>query len=84
MTDEEAKAYDEGYRQAQLMMMQRCMAEVAPKQDLTVARLVLEREQAIQALRSLCREFGDNDWKIDSPLGEIIERHLGNHLRKQE
>lgn len=44
------------------------------------ARWVIEREHAVAALRSLCSEFGDNDWPNDLHLGDIINKHLGDHL----
>jgi hypothetical protein len=41
----------------------------------------LERADTVAALRSLCEEFGDNDWPDDLHLGDVIEKHLGRHLR---
>lgn len=39
-----------------------------------------ERQEAIVILRSLCEEFGDNDWGDDLHLADIIDKHLRRHL----
>jgi len=44
--------------------------------------LVVEREAAIAALRSVCEDYGDNDWKDNLHLADIIEKHLERHLGK--
>lgn len=41
---------------------------------------LLEREEAIAALRRVCGEVGDNDWDQDLHLADIIEKHLGKHV----
>lgn len=48
-----------------------------------LAGLVAERERALQVLRELCAQFGDNDWTDDLRLADIMEKHLGNHLWAQ-
>ena len=45
-----------------------------------VLRLEIERQEAIQALREVCDEHGDNDWSDDLHLRDIIEKHLAPHL----
>lgn len=51
---------------------------IVPKQkDKWVDR---ERATTIAALRSLCAEFGDNDWPDDLHLADVVEKHLGKHL----
>jgi hypothetical protein len=53
-------------------------AKAPPKEpDSWVER---EREMTIVALRSLCAEFGDNDWPDDLHLADVVEKHLGKHL----
>jgi predicted secreted protein len=42
---------------------------------------LVEREEAVQRLRDLCREFGDLDWTEHMHLADVIDKHLGNHLR---
>jgi hypothetical protein len=46
----------------------------------TVESLLAEREAAIEALRSVCEDFGDNDWQPDLHLADIIEKHLARVL----
>lgn len=40
------------------------------------ARLIAEREDAIAALRSMCEDYGDNEWAETLSLADIIEKHL--------
>ncbi len=40
------------------------------------ASLIIEREEAIASLRSLCSEIGDNLWNEDLHLADIISRHI--------
>jgi len=44
------------------------------------ARWVMERMPAVSQLRSLCEDFGDNDWPDNLHLADVIEKHLGRHL----
>jgi predicted secreted protein len=46
--------------------------------------LVLEREAAVQALREMCRDFGDNDWPEDLHLADILDKHLAKHLHARK
>lgn len=48
------------------------------------ARLESEREAAIAVLRSLCEDFGDNDWEPNLYLADIIDKHLGKHLHASD
>jgi predicted secreted protein len=50
------------------------------KLEKKVSQLIIEREEAINTLRDLCREHGDNDWSDDLHLADIIDKHLGRHL----
>ena len=45
-----------------------------------VGRLMLERREAVAALRTICADYGDNDWPGDLHLADVIEKHLGRHL----
>lgn len=47
------------------------------------AQWIIEREAAVASLRSLCAEFGDNDWPNSLHLQDVLEKHLGAHLRAQ-
>jgi hypothetical protein len=44
---------------------------------------VAEREDIINQLRSICGDFGDNDWEEDLHLGDVIEKHLAHYLYDQ-
>jgi hypothetical protein len=44
--------------------------------DLLRVRLQSERADAVKALRSICRAYGDNDWADTVPLGDVIRNHL--------
>ena len=41
-----------------------------------------ERQAAVNQLRVLCDEYGDNDWPDDLHLGDVIEKHLGRPLNE--
>lgn len=81
MTDTEEQAYVQGSKQAWLMMLQECLEHLG-ETERDKYGWVLERQSAIQQLRSLCREFGDNEWDEELHLADIIDKHLGDHLRK--
>lgn len=44
------------------------------------ARLVLEREETVAALRRVCTVHGDTAWDPGLHLGDVIEKHLEKHL----
>ena len=52
----------------------------APENLMTIARLAMEREETISALRSVCEEHGDNEWSEDLHLADVVNKHLGNYL----
>ena len=76
------QSYIQGSRRAWLHMLTMCLYHLAGVNHplKTRARLVAEREEAIQALRSICEECGDNDWDEGLHLADIIDKHLGKHL----
>jgi hypothetical protein len=79
MNEKEELAYGVGARSAWTRMLQTALKELghdAPDS----ASLLIEREEAVAALRSLCADFGDNDWPDDLHLADVIEKHLGKHL----
>jgi hypothetical protein len=43
-----------------------------------------ERKWAIVALRSLCGQFGDNDWSDDLHLADVIDKHLARRLWSEQ
>jgi hypothetical protein len=72
--------YAAGHRDAWIGILRTAMRELghdAPE----VARLVLERSEAVQQLRILCGRLervhkGDNDWPDDLYLPDVIAKHL--------
>lgn len=80
------KSYDQGSRMAWWIILNNCLRNLKfdcnkedPKYQL--AFLVKEREGALSALRSLCGDFGDNEWDAKLDMADIINKHLGNYLR---
>lgn len=79
MTESEETAYMQGGRTVRINLLWQLLKELGkPEQDAHGWRI--EREQAIQSLRSLCATQGDNDWPDDLSLQDIIEKHLADHL----
>lgn len=54
--------------------------DAAPENLMTIARLTMEREDAISALRSACDDFGDNEWDENLYISDVINKHLVNYL----
>jgi len=84
MTEKEEKAYEEGNRQAWISMLQSCLQNLHGLKNLDTVKIIQERQQAIQILRSLCEEFGDNNWDDDLHLSDIIDKHLGKYLHSSK
>lgn len=70
--------YSEIEKDIKVSMMRALLTECFGITDPTVdtARLISERQAAIQALRELCEDHGDNDWPDDLHLADIINKHL--------
>lgn len=69
-----------GQRAALLNQMRNSLREMGYNEEFTKERMIMEREDAINALRSICMEHGDNDWNEDLHMADIINKHLGNYL----
>lgn len=73
--------YKVGWRRAWLIMLRQCLRELGhDDSDAEKARWVVEREETVLMLRSVCERHGDNDWPDDLHLTDVIEKHLGRHL----
>ena len=83
MTETEEQAYVQGSQQAWLTMLHECLRHLG-ETERNAHGWMLERQEALQQLRSLCREFGDNEWPDDLYLPDIIDKHLGDHLRAKK
>ena len=82
MNEQEEQAYCDGQRSAWSGLLGECLKQLGYHDDPDALKLrwIMEREAAIVQLRMVCRDHGDNDWKPDLHLGDIIEKHLANHL----
>ena len=85
MVDEQETAeqrdvdYMVGRNQAYRRMLGVILGELG-EEERKLPAMVAERVEAVNALRALCRDFGDNDWLENLHLADIIEKHLAKHL----
>jgi hypothetical protein len=85
MTQSEETAYTEGSRMVWLQMLRRCLKELGYEDPEAKASLfAVEREETLQQLRTICRDFGDNDWPENLHLGDVIDKHLSRHLHARK
>lgn len=85
MTESEEEKFELGSRKAYESMLNVCIRALGyTNEKYTVERLLLEREQIINALRNVCGNFGDNDWTEDLFVPDIIEKHLHDNLFDNE
>ena len=82
MTPDEAdRHYSHGSDRAWLQMLAVCLKALGYENtEAARARWILERADAVLMLRSVCSEFGDNDWPSDLHLSDVIEKHLWRAL----
>ncbi len=73
--------YIRGQRQAWSTLLATAMRELGMT-GCTLESLVLEREATVAALRSVCEEYGDNDWEDELHLADVIEKHLARPLHE--
>jgi hypothetical protein len=80
MNNAEEQAYIEGSRAVWLELLRLCHQNLG-QNGRSEDDWFIERTETVASLRSLCREFGDNEWDDGLNLAEIIDNHLGGHLR---
>ena len=75
-------SYIQGRRSVYLELMRIALAGLSYPDDTEPhnAAWIMERESAINTLRQVCEEFGDNDWSSALHLSDIIDKHLARHL----
>lgn len=82
-------AYQRGRRSAFMRVLGDIASEFGWAEDLLsseekltleLARRTSERAEAIDALRDVCGEVGDNDWDEKLHLADIIEKHLARYI----
>ena len=74
--------YIRGSKSAYRSLLLLCIRELSPEIDdnIIIARLLAERDEAIGILRDVCKEHGDNKWEDNLYLPDIIEKHLSRYL----
>jgi hypothetical protein len=74
-------AYIQGSRMAWLQMFSLCLRELGyDSAEANPHRWIKEREEALQVLRRICAEYGDNEWDEELHLADILDKHLECHL----
>ena len=72
-------SYTMGSKVAWLIMLRECLENLGiDDPEVGKARWVIERQEAVLALREICAEFGDNDWLDDLHLADVINKHLAD------
>ncbi len=92
MSDGEKRERDwiEGHRAAWRSLLGRALRELrgdgvaVEDPELRAAALLAEREDVRVALRRVCETYGDNDWKDDLHLGDVVSKHLECYLEPDE
>lgn len=81
MTPNEERAYEDGRRAALVTQLYAVLYALGVDDpDAARVRWLQEREATVAALRSLCRDCGDNDWPDNLYLPDVIDKHLANYL----
>lgn len=81
------KSYEMGLCTARRMMLLHLLRSMDIKTDMTslelrVTQLEIERDEAISVMREICHNHGDNDWKDNLHLADILNKHLRNQLEE--
>jgi hypothetical protein len=71
--------FERGHRSAWKKLLDLALRELGYDVKAQV-RAVQEREDTVRLLRTICRDFGDNEWADDLYLRDIVEKHLWRHL----
>ena len=79
----EKDSYEQGARMAWTRMLQNCCRELGYQtEEADKAAWIVEREGITAALRSICSEYGDNDWDNNLNLADVIDKHLHRNLSR--
>jgi hypothetical protein len=79
MNEKEEQAFEMGCKAFARRILGECVREIG-QTDVTAEAWRLERADAVAALRSLCEDFGDNEWPDDLHLADVINKHLLPYL----
>lgn len=81
--DEHDNAYTEGSRRAWLTILAEALHNLGyDGPEHSAHRWILEREETVLALRSICEDFGDNDWDETLHLADVLNKHLARQLHE--
>lgn len=78
--DEFDRGYIEGERRAYLSLLRHIRSHFDDEGEAEKINWLVERQEAVGALRGLCAKFGDNDWPDKLYLYDVITKHLGDYL----
>ena len=67
--------FEQGKRAAWIMIMRQAI-EALGLDAREASGWQVERAEAIEMLRQVCEEIGDNDWPDNLHLADIIEKHI--------
>ena len=81
MSDATERAYVDGCRSVWVRLIAQARTALGYS-GRTASSFIVEREQAISALRDICEEHGDNDWPDDLSLADIITKHLARPMEE--
>lgn len=78
MNEQQERLYIQGEAQALKQMIIQCQAKLAGlgvelKTDESFSQ---ERVETVAVLRSLCDDYGDNNWTEDLHIADIVRKHL--------
>ncbi len=77
------KDYQQGRKAMAATILRECWDELDPEKK-DKANLIIERQQAVDILRQVCEDHGDNEWPDELHLADVIEKHLLRHLENKE
>jgi hypothetical protein len=81
MNDSGESAYTEGSRRAWINMLQLCLQHLGVNDPVAGHhRWIMERQETIAKLRSICAEYGDDAFDDDLYIPDILEKHLYCYL----
>ena len=86
---ESERAYIEGRRFTLVRLLTQSMKELMEFGELDqsplirLAELIKERQETVSKLRELCGKYGDNEWRDNSHLADVVEKHLIIHIRER-
>lgn len=77
--ERDEEAYSRGSQMAWRLMLGECLRQLGLDGMSRERALALIADTRL-ALRSLCAEYGDNDWPDDLHPTDVIDNHLRPHL----